>query len=141
MARRLGGGVLHRRRETPGDESTSGSCWWRRIRRSRRVTTENEAALRAALVLSVAEPESRPELLLRRGRVVSWVEDALAPLHGRLTEGQIGRLARAVRAAAGIEAMIWLCDVGGLDRAEAVKLMKWSAQALLQAAIADAEAV
>ena len=105
-----------------------------------RMTTENEAALRAALVLSVDKPESQRELLLRRGRVIGWVEDALAPLQGRLTKGQIGRLARAVRAAAGIEAMIWLCDVGGLDRAEAVMLMKWSAHALLRAAIADAEA-
>lgn len=105
-----------------------------------RITTENEAALRAALVLSLDKPESQRELLLRRGRVVGWVEDALAPLQGRLTKTQIGRLTRAIRAAAGIEAMTWLCDVGGLDRAEAVTLMKWSAHALLRAAIADAEA-
>lgn len=104
-----------------------------------RVTAENEAALRAALVLSIDKPELQQELLLRRGRVVGWVEDALAPLRGRLTTEQIGRLARAIRAAAGIEAMTWLCDVGGLDRAEAVRLMKWSAHALLRAAMADAE--
>jgi len=105
-----------------------------------RITTENEAALRAAMVLSIDKPDSRHELLLRRGRVVGWVEDALAPLHGRLTQEEIGRLARAIRAAAGIEAMTWLCDVGGVDRAEAVTLMKWSAHALLRAAIADAGA-
>jgi len=105
-----------------------------------RITAENEAALRAALVLSVDKPNGQHELLLRRGRVVGWIEDALAPLQGRLTQTQIGRLARAIRAAAGIEAMIWLCDVGGLDRAEAVTLMKWSAHALLRAATADAEA-
>lgn len=104
-----------------------------------RITTENEAALRAALVLSVDKPESERELHLRRGRVMGWVEDALAPLQGRLTTEEISRLARAIRAAAGIESMIWLCDVAGLDRAEAVKLMKWSANALLRAAIADAE--
>ena len=102
-----------------------------------RITIENEAALRAALVLSLDKPELQPDLLLRRGRVVGWVEDALAPLHGRLTTEQIGRLARAIRAAAGIEALTWLCDVGGLERAEAVTLMKWSAQALLRAALAD----
>lgn len=105
-----------------------------------RVTLENETALRTAFVLSMdAEGKHRDELILRRGRAIGWLEDALAPLRGRLSAKEIGRVARAVRAAAGIEALIWLCDVGELSREEAVKLMKWSARALLQAAIADAD--
>jgi AcrR family transcriptional regulator len=105
-----------------------------------RMTVENEAALRTAFLLSLgADGDERHEPVLRRGRAIGWLEDALAPLRGRLSKREIGRVARAIRAAAGIEALIWLCDVAGLERTEAVKLMKWSAHALLRAAIADAD--
>ncbi len=103
-----------------------------------RMTVENEAALRTAFVLSLGEDEEH-ELILRRGRVIGWVEDALQPLKGRLSAKDISRLARAIRASAGIESLIWLCDVGGMTREEAVKLMKWTAHALLNAAIRDAD--
>ncbi len=99
------------------------------------MTVREEAALRTALLLSLKSGGN--ELVLRRGRAIGWVEEALAPLRNRMSAQEIGRLARAIRAAAGIEALIWLCDVGGLSRREAVKLMKWSAQALLRAAIED----
>jgi AcrR family transcriptional regulator len=96
-------------------------------------TVENEAALRVAFLVSLEK--TTDDLVLRQGRVIGWVEDALSPLRGRLSARQIGRLARAIRSAAGIESLIWLCDVGGLSEDEAVKLMKWSAHALLRAAI------
>ncbi len=99
------------------------------------MTVREEAALRTALLLSLKSGGN--ELVLRRGRAIGWVEDALAPLRKLMSAREIGRLARAIRAAAGIEALIWLCDVGGLSRREAVKLMKWSAHALLGAAVED----
>jgi|SRR5581483_4193855 len=103
------------------------------------MTVENELALRAAFVLSAtANEQERHEFVLRQGRVVGWVQDALAPLHGVLSQKRIHRLACAIRAAAGIEAMIWLVDVAGMRRTEAVKLMKWSAIALLRTAVAEA---
>jgi hypothetical protein len=40
-------------------------------------------------------------------------------------------LARAIRSAAGIEALIWLTDVGGLTREEAARVMHASAMAIL----------
>jgi hypothetical protein len=40
----------------------------------------------------------------------------------------------SVRAAIGIEALVWMVDVAGLSREDAVALMRWSAQALLQQA-------
>jgi len=105
-----------------------------------RMTVENEPALRTAFVLSVdADRDGQAELVLRRGRAIGWIESALEPLRGRLSAKDIGRLARAIRASAGVESLIWLCDIGGLSRQDAVKLMKWSAHALLQAAIADAD--
>jgi AcrR family transcriptional regulator len=103
------------------------------------MTVENEAALRTAYAISLgATRDERRQLVLRQGRAVGWIEDALAPLRPRLSAKRIARLARAIRATAGIEALTWLCDVGGLSRPEAVKLMKWSAHALLDAAVREA---
>jgi AcrR family transcriptional regulator len=104
-----------------------------------RSTIDNEAALRAALRLSLDPHEPhREELLLRQGRVIAWLKDALEPLRGRLSEQAVERLVFAIRAAAGIEALVWLCDIANLSRDEAKDLMMWSAQALLRAALAEA---
>src|SRR5262245_8183861 len=104
-----------------------------------RNTIDNEAVLRAALRLSLDPHEAhREKLLLRQGRVIAWLKDALEPLRGRLSEQAVERLVYAIRAAAGIEALVWLCDVAGLSRDEAKDLMMWSARALLQSALAEA---
>lgn len=104
-----------------------------------RKTIDNEAVLRAALKLSL-DPHGthREKLLLRQGRVITWLKDALEPLRGRLSEQAIERLVYAIRAAAGIEALVWLCDIAGLSRDEAKDLMMWSARALLQSALTEA---
>ena len=97
---------------------------------------EREPELRATLRLSLEpSPPDASELPLRRGRAIGWLEDALAPLEGRLTAAERHRLALAIRATLGIEAFVWLTDVGGLSRDEAVELMRSSARALLQAAL------
>src|SRR5262249_4920657 len=104
-----------------------------------RSTIDNEAVLRAALRLSL-DPHGthREQLLLRQGRVITWLKDALQPLRGRLSEQAVERLVYAIRAAAGLEALIWLCRSAGLQRDEAKDLMMWSARALLQSALAEA---
>ena len=103
-----------------------------------RQTIDNEAALRAALRLSLDPQETHSEkLLMRQGRVIIWLKDALEPLRGRLSEQAVERLVYAIRAAAGIEALIWLCDIAGLSREEAKDLMMWSARALLRSALAE----
>ena len=104
-----------------------------------RMTIDNEAALRAALRLSL-DPHGayREKLFLRQGRMITWLKEALEPLHGQLSEQAIERLVFAIRAAAGIEALVWLCDIAGLSRDEAKALMMWSARALLQSALVEA---
>jgi hypothetical protein len=77
---------------------------------------------------------------LRQGRAIVWIEEALAPLHTKMSDAEIHRLAIAVRSATGIEALAWLTDVAGLTHDEATALMCWSAQALLQRALADQKA-
>jgi AcrR family transcriptional regulator len=104
-----------------------------------RQTIGNEAALRAALRMSLAPDEShREKLHLRQGRVIAWLKDALEPLHGRLPEQAVERLVYAIRAAAGIEALVWLCDIAGLSRDEAKDVMMWSSRALLRSTLAEA---
>jgi len=102
-------------------------------------TIEHEAASRAALRLSLELDEAqREQLLLRQGRVITWLKEALAPLSRQLSELALTRLVYAIRASAGIEALVWLCDVAGLSRDEAKDLMIWSAHSLLRATLTDA---
>lgn len=104
-------------------------------------TVEHEAELRAMLRLSLAaDPEHRGELVLRRGRAITWIEDALAPLRDELSESELHRLALAIRSAAGIEALVWLTDIAHVSRKQAVELMRWSASALLRTALAESRA-
>ena len=102
-----------------------------------RLTVETEPQLRMMLRLSL-EPDGRRDALpLRQGRAIGWLEDALAPLRGQLDEDARRRLVLAIRAVCGIEALVWLTDVAGLSRDEAVDVMRWSARALLQSARAE----
>jgi AcrR family transcriptional regulator len=103
-----------------------------------RQTLKLEQPLRTMLRLSLeADPEARDQLLLRRGRAIGWIRQALAPLEGTLSDEQLHRLALAIRTTEGIEALVWLTDVAGLSRDEAVALMRWSARAVLRSALAD----
>jgi AcrR family transcriptional regulator len=74
-------------------------------------------------------------LPLRQGRAIAWITEALEPLRDQLTDAGLRRLVLAIRSAVGIEALVWLTDIAGLSRPEAVKLMRWSAQGLLTAAM------
>jgi AcrR family transcriptional regulator len=102
-----------------------------------RITVETEPQLRMALRLSLDRVGDASENSLRRGRAIAWIEDALAPLLDELSKQEVRRLALAIRSAAGIEALVWLTDVGRLSRADAVQVMKESAQALLRSGVAD----
>ena len=95
----------------------------------------NEPELRAALRLSLEAPAAGHEPHLRRGRAIRWIEEALEPLAPHLDKGELRRLVLAVRATFGIEALVWLTDVGGLTAEEAVELMRGSASALVEAVI------
>jgi AcrR family transcriptional regulator len=99
-----------------------------------RQITENEIPLRAMLRLSPETPSKRGELLLRRGRRSVWLADALSPLRKHLTPPAFDRLVLAIAATTGIEAFIWLTDMAGLSAGEALKIMRFSAQTLLDAA-------
>jgi AcrR family transcriptional regulator len=100
---------------------------------------ENEPELRTHLRLSLeSRPPQRNALPLRQGRGIAWFEDALAPLRERMSPSELRRLVLAVRAILGIEALMWLTDVGGLSREDAVEIMRSSARTLVRSAIAEA---
>jgi AcrR family transcriptional regulator len=109
----------------------------RAIREFIRLVIETEPELRMTLRLSL-DPEPPEELLLRQGRAIAWIEEALAPLRGRVERAELRRLVLAIRSACGIEALIWLTDVAGLSRDRAAELMRWSALALLRSTLAEA---
>lgn len=104
-----------------------------------RLTVDTEPELRTMLRLSL-EPGPRKELVLRQGRGIGWLEEALAPLQDPLSPAALHRLVLAIRSACGIEALVWLTDVAGLSRGEAAEVMRWSALGLLTAALAEGDA-
>ncbi|MDQ3654874.1 MAG: TetR/AcrR family transcriptional regulator [Chloroflexota bacterium] len=99
-----------------------------------------EASYRSMLRMSLdPDPATRGDLSLRQGRRFLWIEDALEPVRGMLTPGQFERLVNAIAASIGIEALVALMDLGGLTPAETVEVMRWSAQALFQRALREAD--
>jgi hypothetical protein len=97
---------------------------------------EYEPEYRAQLRLALeGEPAGSESLPLRRGRRIEWIEDALSPLHGRIPDGELRRLVYGIGATLGIEALVWLTDMGGLSREEAVEVMRSNARTLLRSAL------
>ena len=96
---------------------------------------DTEAQQRTMLRLSLESATAHTSPLpLRQGRAINWIAEALEPLRGQLSAAQLKRLALAIRSAIGIEARVWLTDVAGLSPQAAHETMRWSAQAMLQAA-------
>jgi AcrR family transcriptional regulator len=98
-----------------------------------RLTIEWEPELRAMLRLSLEPGGSAHDLPLRKGRRLVWFEDALAPARRALGAKRFRRLVAALAGVAGIEALVFHTDIGGLERAEAVALLVWTAESLTAA--------
>jgi AcrR family transcriptional regulator len=110
------------------------------IRTFLRIIVDTELQQRTMLRLSLEpDPSHRGELPLRQGRAIGWIAEALSPLRTRMSEARLRRLVLAIRATAGIEALVWLTDIAGLSRDEAAEIMRSSARALLRSALADLE--
>lgn len=94
---------------------------------------DTEAQQRTMLRLSLeADTDERAALPLRQGRAIAWITEALENLDSDLSAEQLHQLALSIRATIGIEALVWLVDVAGLSRDDAVAVTRWSAQALLK---------
>jgi hypothetical protein len=101
------------------------------------VATEAQQRTMLRLSLERGPGEQAPSLPLRQGRAIAWIEEALQPLRDGFPEAVLRALALAIRSAIGVESLVWLTDIGGLSRDEALASMRWSAQALLSQTLAS----
>jgi AcrR family transcriptional regulator len=96
-----------------------------------RIIRDWEPELRASLAASLRPGAELP--VLRQGRAIGWIVEALSPLD--LSQVEKRQLAVRVRAVAGIEPLVWLVDVAGLSRRRAFASMRENAHAVLEAAV------
>lgn len=104
------------------------------VRRFLEIIAETESQQRTMLRLSLTQGVDRAGLPLRQGRAIGWLSEAISPWTARLGDDGVRRLAIAIRAASGIESLVWLTDVAGLDTRQAVEQLVWSARALVRQA-------
>jgi AcrR family transcriptional regulator len=100
-------------------------------RQAGQFSLDHEERLRTALRLSL-DPQSGYQRPGRRGR---WIEDILAATGDRIDPPARARLTAALHLALGIDPIIVLTDIAGLDRAEALDVLEWVAATLVKAAI------
>ncbi len=96
---------------------------------------ETEPQQRTMLRLSLDPLGDASELPLRQGRAIPWLTEALESLRPTLGTKRLRELVLGIRSATGIESLVWLIDVAGLSRADAVRLMRRTAMALYRDAI------
>lgn len=102
-----------------------------------------EATFRAALKLALDEWAQRragaspSEPPFRRGHRVDLLREALVPLRGSLPAAKVERLAQALSLIFGVEALVVLKDMWGLDAGSTEDVVRWAAAALVRAAIEE----
>ncbi len=107
---------------------------------------EFEATFKAALKLSLEQWARRragtlgEEPPFKRGHRIDLLQEALAPVRKTLPRGQYQRLARALSLVYGLEAVIVLKDLWGLDDGEVQAVTQWTARALVRGAVAETAA-
>jgi len=102
---------------------------------------EFEATFKAALKLSLDQWARRQagslgdEPQFTRGHRIGLLEQALEPLRGDLPEDEFLRLAQALSLIYGVEALVVLKDIWGLDMGRVQTVTRWAASALVRATI------
>lgn len=102
-----------------------------------------EATFKAALKLSLDQWARRQtgtlggEPAFTRGHRVDLLKEAIAPLKGRLPPRDFNRLAQALSLIFGVEVLIVLKDIWGLDSRGTRSVAQWAAGALVRAAVTD----
>jgi AcrR family transcriptional regulator len=87
-----------------------------------------------------AEAEAGAAGGARRGyRRVQWIEQAVEPLRGRLSEEQFERLVSSLALVIGWEAQVVLRDVRGLDADGEQRVVTWAARTLVESILAEAD--
>ncbi|WP_095084797.1 TetR/AcrR family transcriptional regulator [Mesorhizobium sophorae] len=99
-----------------------------------------EATFKAALKLSLDQWARRQagtlggEPAFTRGHRIDLLKEAIAPLRGELPPREFERLAQALSLIFGVELLIVLKDIWGLDSGKTLAVARWAASALVRQA-------
>jgi AcrR family transcriptional regulator len=99
------------------------------------MTRDNESLLRQMIKFTVDRDPVEPGVPPRPARRLEYVERALAPLRGRLDPDELDRLTFALTVVMGIESVLVLRDICGLDPTGTLAVQRWAAHALVTAAV------
>lgn len=105
---------------------------------------EYEATFKAALKLNLEQWAQNQagtlgaEPPFRRGHRVDLLQQAIAPLRKTLGRRAFARLAKALSLTYGLEVLIILRDIWGLEAKEMREVAIWASRALVRSAIAEA---
>ena len=106
----------------------------------------HEAPLRAAIMVSLQQHaeasagRAGAEPRLVRGHRVDILRRAIAPLSSELTPAQLDRVAQALSLVYGTEVFLVLKDIWKLELPELTDVARWTAQAIIAQALAEAGA-
>jgi AcrR family transcriptional regulator len=81
--------------------------------------------------------EAGPDAATRPVRRLAYIDEALAPLAGQVTDDALQRLRSALALVLGTQAVIVLYDICELDERRAREVTRWAARVLLDAATAE----
>ena len=115
------------------------------LRSSSRRIVEFESTFKAALKWSLEQwARDRAGTLgeeppFKRGHRVDLLQKAIEPLRQRLTKTQFSRLAKALSLTYGLEVLLVLKDIWGLEQKEVQDVARWAARSLVKVALLEAE--
>lgn len=104
---------------------------------------EFEATFKAALKMSLDQWAQRQagtagsEPQFTRGHRIDLLRDAIAPLKSTVSAMSRDRLAQALSLVFGVEVLVVLKDIWGLDAASAQSVVQWAAAALVRATVSE----
>ena len=100
---------------------------------------EHEGLLRTIQRLTAGGATS-PGIRPRGSRRVDWLTAAVQPIRGRIGPRRFERLVSVLCTCVGWDSLFVLRDVRGLPPAEALRLTRWMAAAMVRASLADVPA-
>jgi AcrR family transcriptional regulator len=100
------------------------------------LTLEHEGLLRTIQRLTAAG-ETTPGVRPRGSRRIDWLTSAIEPIRPRLGSKAFARLVSSLCVCVGFDSLFLLRDVRGLSPAEALRVTRWMAQAMVQASVAE----
>jgi AcrR family transcriptional regulator len=132
-------GALPPARHAPGDDIEDARARLESLVHAiHRLMLQHERLLRTMIRLTAMQ--SNADGPVRGYRRVDWIESAVAPVRRRLGASRFARLVSSLALCVGTDALIVLQDVRGLAPGAAERVAAWTAQALLSASIAEADA-